>query len=344
MNRTQASLVALISISHLAAGLPALADIRIPSQPPTAAQLQAPPPAQAAAPVALAVKPAPAKETKDRKEAATAPADLVTFVKDSLNDLVRKAPGTVLLEMPPANPAPVEETPLAAKNLAADPVPAHFTIDVAIPATLTDPPLGTPHLPVTLTIRQGEKTLGNQTFRVVPKDRAKAKEEFRAFLGRHLPLEAGAAPGDGPRLRLWMENSDGATVKLGSQVALYWQATANGYVSLYHFGAGGTIQRIFPSPDLPGNFVEAGRIYRFPAQGHLTFTGKTGPESFRAVITSYPSNISRQQPDGLSFKGEPLRIIPTHYPMLFANEDLSRVFALPATLFSETSLNYTLAP
>lgn len=320
----------------------ALADIQVPTEPPSQQQVQQPqadkPAAGPALPAAAVVE---AGEGGDAAQAET-PADLTAFIKDLLDKAIAGNAAVVTVNAADAAPAG-DVPPGGAKNLADEPPKPQLTVNAVIGKRLVKPMVGDAYAPVEVTVTRDGKQAVKEKFQIVPANRDKAALALTAFIAKHLPAAQPAAVAAlGPQLKLWLESSDGAAVKLGSQVAIYWQATKDGYVSLYHFGSSGTVERVFPSAQLPENFVQAGRTYRFPATGFLTFRGKPGQETFRAVITTYPSNTPREQPGGLAFKGEPLRIIPTHYPMLFANQDLSRVFALPPQQFGETHLTYTL--
>lgn len=341
MNKLHVLLSAAAMLSLLAVNA-ARADIQIPIEPPTRQQVQQPqadkPVAGPALPAALAVE---ADGGGDAAQAET-PSDLTAFIKELLEKTMAGNPAvaTVSAADGPAGDIP----PGGAKNLAGEPPKPRLTVNATIGKRLVKPTMGEAYVPVEITVTRDGKDDAKQSFQVVPASRDKAATAIAAFVAQHLPMvpPMAVSPALGPQLKLWLESSDGADVKLGSQAAVYWQATKDGYVSLYHFGSSGTVERVFPTAQQAENFVQAGRVYRFPATGFLTFRGKPGPETFRAVITTYPSNTAREQPGGLTFKGEPLRIIPTHYPMLFANQDLSRVFALPPQQFGETHLTYTL--
>lgn len=190
---------------------------------------------------------------------------------------------------------------------------------------------------------------GTEELRYRKADEANFGKAARAFLGKHLPLNAipadpkPAASGAGAlRLQAWIESSDGDAMKIGSRVAFYFQASAKGYVSLYHFASGGAVQRIHPTEQEPDNFVEPGKIYRYPQRGDLELKGPAGEETVKAILTVLPSNTPKVLPGGLSYKGDPLQVIPIHYPVLFATRDLSRFFALPPHLYTETHIRYTL--
>lgn len=330
---------ALLALMAVAA--PAPADLLVPAEatPPSPAQLQQPPAQQPApgesTPVALATE-APAKQPP--------PAAQQTRVETLLRALLADAAAVLLVDAAPA-PAAVPEG--QAKNVALEPVPPRYTVRLGVGAAQSAT-FGGDYLPVTLTVADAKgKTLATEPFRYREAEEEAFAKAARAFLAKHLPLApapAGAAAPDAPRLHAWIESSDGDAVRIGSRIAFYFQASAKGYVSLYHFASSGAVQRIYPNEREPYNFVEAGRTYRYPQSGYLELQGPAGEETVKAILTVLPSNTPRSQAGGLSYKGDPLWVIPTHYPALFASGDLSRFFALPPHLYTETHIRYTLKP
>ncbi|MBP2230029.1 hypothetical protein J2847_003332 [Azospirillum agricola] len=331
------------AIAAMALATPALADILAPVEPPAPAQIQQPaagqPVAGPAEPTAVTVQPGPEGEAAQ----AEAPADLGEFIAGLLRETVGSNAAVALVDLPPPT-APLPAG--AAKNVALDPVKPMTTVTAAIGKRLVKPMLGDAYAPVEIAVARDGKTVAKESFEVVPASRDSARPKIAAFLAKHAAPPAqpsiGTAAQDGPQLKLWLQTEDGGPIRIGSKVAIHWQATRDGYVSVYHFGSSGAVERVFPVAAAPDNFVQTGRTYRFPATGHLTFKGPAGQESFRAIITSYPSNTPRAQPGGLQFKGDPLRIIPTHSPMLFANDDLTRFYALPPSQYGEVHVTYTL--
>jgi hypothetical protein len=329
-------------LALLAVAAPARADLLVPAEatPPSATQLQHPPAKQPApgesTPVAL---------TTDAPATPTAPAAQQTRIETLLRALLADGAAVLLVDATPA-PAAVPEG--HAKNLALEPAPPRYTVRLGVGA-LQSATLGGDYLPVTLTVADARgKTLATEQFRYREAEEEAFGKAARAFLAKHLPLAAapaGAAAGpEAPRLHAWIESSDGDAVRIGSRIAFYFQASAKGYVSLYHFASSGAVQRIYPNEREPYNFVEAGRIYRYPQSGYLELQGPTGEETVKAILTVLPSNTPRSQAGGLSYKGDPLWVIPTHYPVLFASGDLSRFFALPPHLYTETHIRYILKP
>lgn len=317
----------LVGLGISAFGVPAAADLAIPVEPPSPHQVQDPdakqPVAREAVPVAVTLAPPPA--TVADPTAPTVPTELAGLVKAELEQALGASATLVLVGSAKA-PATVGPDPQVVVSVLLAPRPAGG----AGPAPAA----------VTLVILREGKESAREEFTIDPDNRKPGVAAMVGFLRQHLPL---TPIGSRPHLRVWMEARDGAQVRIGSEVAIFWQPTEDGYVSLYHFGSSGTVNRLFPNVQAPDNFVHAGQIYRFPADtGYLTFAGPPGEETLRAVITRYPSNTSRVQPGGLRFKGDPLRIIPTHYPMLFTDEGITRVFALPPTLFGETHITYKL--
>lgn len=329
-------------LALLAIAAPARADLLVPAEatPPSPAQLQQPPAKQpapgASTPVALAA------------EAPAAPAPAALPAQQArIEALLRAllADGAAVLVADPASmPAAIPEG--QAKNLALEPAPPRYTVRLGVGAAQSAT-LGGDYLPVTLTVADAKgKTLATEPFRYREAEEETFGKAARAFLAKHLPLAAApaAAGPPAPRLHAWIESSDGDAVRIGSRIAFYFQASVKGYVSLYHFASSGAVQRIYPTEREPYNFVEAGRIYRYPQSGYLELQGPAGEETVKAILTVLPSNTPRSQAGGLNYKGDPLWVIPTHYPVLFASSDLSRFFALPPHLYTETHIRYTLKP
>lgn len=315
---------------------PAGADWSVPPEatPPSATQLQRPPARQPAPgesiPVALVTP------TETPATLAIQHARIETLLRALLAD-------AAVLLVDTAPPAPVAVPDGQAKNLALEPVSPRYTLRLGIGASQSST-LGADDLPVTLTMVNAQgQSLATESFRYRQTEEAAFSQAARAFLRQHLPLTAGpVARPDAPRLYAWITSSDGEAVRIGSRIAFYFQASVKGYVSLYHFASSGAVQRIYPTEREPDNFVEADRIYRYPQSGELVLQGPAGEETVKAILTVLPSNTPRAQAGGLSYKNDPLQVIPTHYPVLFANRDLSRFFALPPHLYTETHIHYTL--
>lgn len=198
------------------------------------------------------------------------------------------------------------------------------------------PLVGDPRIEVQLTLlglvsegnydEEGEKVAETRLL-VDPADIGSLEAPLLAFLEDHMPIPDGEA---GPfNLKMWLDVKDGGPLTNGSQFAVNFKATASGYVSLFSVNSDGSIDRLFPTKGMEANFVQEGEIYRFPASGYLELSQETESVDLRAIITSIPSNVSEPIAAGLSFRGEPVRIIPTTEPMMFANGDLSRIFAPP---------------
>lgn len=334
---------ALLTLLLVAA--PARAELSVPPEatPPSTTQLQHPPAKQPApgesTPVALAAA-APAAPTT-----AAVPAAQQARIEALLRALLTDALVVLLVDAAPA-PAAVPEG--HAKNLALEPAAPRYTVRLGVSA-VQSATFGADYLPVTLTVADAKgQTVATEQLRYREAEEAAFSQAARAFLSKHLPLaaspaEVAAAP-DAPRLHAWIESGDGDRVHIGSRIAFYFQASVKGYVSLYHFASSGAVQRLYPTESEPYNFVEAGRIYRYPQSGYLELQGPAGAETVKAILTVLPSNTPRVQAGGLSYKSDPLWVIPTHYPVLFASGDLSRFFALPSHLYTETHIRYTLEP
>jgi hypothetical protein len=180
---------------------------------------------------------------------------------------------------------------------------------------------------------------------------AQLKKQVVDFLVKSLNLteavwSVGTDVLEPPKLKVWLETEDGSPLKIGSQVAIYYQTDKNGYVSFYQFRSDRDVLRLYPNETELYNFVEAGLIYRYPsAQGDYLDIVQ-GPASklavFKAVLTIWPSNTPREQENGLRFKSDPILVIPTHDSVQFYKAKQTK-FELPAHLYTETHITYKLA-
>ncbi len=267
-------------------------------------------------------------------------ADQRNRIETLIRQVLGHAANVVMTDaLPPATP------PLEGQAEPVDTVNPRYTVNVRIAAAKSGGWFSGEQWPVTLEVIDSQgKTLGSQEIPYQPGSETAFSNATREFLTKHLGLVTDQKPSGSPqpRLRVWLETQDNRPVHLNSQIAFYFQASQKGYVSLYHFASSGAVQRIYPIPQQPYNFVEAERIYRFPQTGYLQLKGPPGEETVKAVFTVLPSNTPRQQAGGLTYKSDPLVVIPTHYPVLFATGDMTRFFALPRHLYTETHLSYTL--
>lgn len=148
----------------------------------------------------------------------------------------------------------------------------------------------------------------------------------------------------GIALDVQIEAEDGPEIRAGARIHVLYQASHDGYLSLFHVSAAGDVQRIFPVEPEDDNFIHAGEEGRFPAQGELVVSGGPGDEIIKAIFTLQPSSRDRLAGGGRVYRQDPLRIIPTTYPAQFANGDLTRFFALPADQFAEQHIAYEILP
>lgn len=340
MKRWFASL--FLSMALLGSLAPARADLQVPAEatPPSTTQLQQPS-AQQPAPM----ESIPVALTIASQAAATPPAQQVR-IETLVRTLLAGRSAVLLVDKAPASAtAPAGY----AKNLALEAPQPRYTLRLGVGAPQSAT-FSADYLPVTLTVLDAKgKTVATESFRYRQTEESAFSASVRKFLSQQAlwataptaPTAPAGSP-EQPQLHAWIASSDGGLLHIGSRIAFYYQASAKGYVSLYHFASSGTVQRIYPTAREPYNFVEASRLYRYPQSGYLELQGPVGEETVKAILTVLPSNTPRNQAGGLSYKADPLQVIPTHYPVLFANHDLSRFFALPPHLYTETHIRYNL--
>ncbi len=330
----------------LAFGTAVQADIDLPTLPPTEQVQQADTDdvAGAAIPVEMAVQTPESGPPETVVDMAAAKERVKAILQNILKD---KAAVVLVSEAPPEITAIPDGY---AKNLAIGPIAP----DRKVEAVITKPAkglLGKTYIPVNVVVKDGQdKVLGKKDLKYRQAEEAALTKDLTVFLGQYITLTQNPAPvvaADGekassPALKSWIESSDGADIRVGGKIAIYYTSDTSGYVSVYHFGSSGSVQRIYPNPKELFNFIEAGKVYRFPARGWLTLSGDPGKETVKLVLTTIPSNTPRVQEGGIRFKMKPLHVIPTHFPVLFTDGDMMRFFALPPHLFTETHIKYQL--
>jgi hypothetical protein len=228
-----------------------------------------------------------------------------------------------------------------ARNIATAPIDPQLHIEIEV-APLESPMIGASYSPITLQLKDKQgKVIKTQTFDYNHAEQAKFIAAIEKMLAPHTGNKRPTSKIPAPQLKTWIETKDGKPVKLGGGLAIYFQPDTKGYVSLYYFDSVKNVQRLYPNQHEPVNFVQPGVTYRYPTKGFLTVKGKEGDETIKAIFTRWSSNMPRIV-DGLKSKSAPLNIIPTHYPVLFATDDMTRFFALPKTHYTESHLKYTI--
>ena len=328
--------------------LQAQADFVIPeAQPPADRQLQQAGAnddvAGAAVPVAL--------QSRPHKEVNPAVRDHIVLL---VREMLQQSNSTAFISAKAVKAAAPQEG--YAKNLALEPANARFIVELAVsPAKKSV--LGKMYNPVTVKVinKATGKAAASSNFNYSKEDEKKFKQTVAAFLTKQIHLTVAAASAKpSPSLQTWIETAQGNSVTgnsvagnsvaIGGKIAIYYQSNMNGYVSLYHFNSSGQVMRLYPTRKQPYNFIKAGQLYRYPADGWLTISGPQGAETIKAVLTVLPSNTPLMQMNGLKFKTKPLHVIPTHFPVLFADGDMTNFFALPREFYTETHIKYQLAP
>ncbi|WP_084456766.1 DUF4384 domain-containing protein [Desulfogranum mediterraneum] len=325
------------------------ADMVIPAMPPTAQQLQQAEnrvvPGQAV-PVGLQV--ASGQDQEATAAAGTAVTVVKARIKAMLEEILQQSATLVLVSERVEQPGQV---PVGyAKNLIITPVAAKMVVEAVVTAPVKGV-VSQEYTPVEIRVKDHQGQLLGSRKSKYRQDREEALgKELSSFLAKYLELAPAPLVDNGdqelkrPLLRSWIESSDGTTIRIGSKVAIYYTSDTSGYVSVYHFGSSGMVQRIYPNSQQPFNFIEAGSVYRYPKEGYLSMNGPVGEETVKLILTTLPSNTPREQGGGLSLKMEPLRVIPTHFPVLFSDGPMHRFFALPEQNYTETHINYSLQP
>lgn len=343
----------ILMLSGLIAGVPlfgstCLADFVVPAIPPgdQIQQADANSVSGPSTPVNIQVQ-------SGEKPSAAAPARenaLQSRIQQILNEIVQDNPAIVLVTDVVPPPAPT--APGHAKNIISSPVKPGLQIQAIIGTANKGALTGKESFPVEIRVKKtAGKDLGNKKFTYRQDNEKKFIKDVTAYLDHHMHLSSAPVTVAGkdkqkpaPVLRSWIESSDGSDIRIGSKIALYYTSDTKGYVSVYHFGSSGNVQRVYPNAQEPYNFIESGKIYRFPATGWVTMEGPAGKETFKLILTTLPSNTPREQAGGLSYKMKPLHVIPTHFPVLFSDGDMMRFFALPVHLYTETHIKYSLQP
>lgn len=193
------------------------------------------------------------------------------------------------------------------------------------------------------------KPIAKKDFEIDPANVRAAQKEIHAFLASKLTMSNGHADIAKPRpeVLIWIEvkNADGSQdVRENSKLVIYYKANRSVYMNLYYVNDKNDVQRLVPGKDLIDNFTMQDRIYRYPPTGEgLTVVG-SGTDKVRAIYTLIPSGLgSDLGTEGqMTAKAAPIGVIPTQYPAVFTNSDLSRFFSLPADMWNENEISYTI--
>ncbi len=328
----------------------ALADVIIPipdsAMPPLSGQIQHPSGTESvrgeSVPVGVRVQTAQGLPVEMKK--------VKENVRRILENILKKSNAVIVISQS-ALPVATDIKKGYAKNLIMSPVKPKRKVEAVIGA-LKKNLLGSAYIPVIIKIEDGHgKVIATSELKYQHANQNKFAKDAAGFIGKHINLASrqpavshGTARAKEPELHAWIESSNGPVIRIGSRLVIHYTSDTDGYVSIYHFGSSGNVQRIYPNPREPYNFIKKGKTYRYPASGWLTVKGPAGNETIKLIFTTLPSNTPRKQPGDLSFKMKPLNIIPTHFPVLFSDGDMMRFFALPRHLYTETHINYTLKP
>jgi len=114
-----------------------------------------------------------------------------------------------------------------------------------------------------------------------------------SLAGTLLPLSAWPLAGQGRgamETRIWMDRGSDPVLQAGDQVRVYYRASSDAYVALFHVSTDGVLRLLFPGgPDQPHR-VRGGRDYRllFSEASQWTVQESPGVGYFFALASSQP--------------------------------------------------------
>ncbi|MBN1756163.1 DUF4384 domain-containing protein [bacterium] len=98
-------------------------------------------------------------------------------------------------------------------------------------------------------------------------------------------------PEIGRDLWVWIDKPEGATYRVGEEIAIYFRTEKSGYVVLYDIQPDGQIEILYPYDSWDNSYVYAGQTYRIPDHRdhyHLRVSGPSGRETIIAVLSPEP--------------------------------------------------------
>ncbi|OQY27148.1 MAG: hypothetical protein B6244_11455 [Candidatus Cloacimonetes bacterium 4572_55] len=93
---------------------------------------------------------------------------------------------------------------------------------------------------------------------------------------------------------VWMDQPEGSVYFSGEEIAIYFRANQDCYVTLYNVDTEGYIHRLWPTSSYEDNFVYGHRTYRIPDRYdryELKVSGMSGIEYIQAVASRYPYEV-----------------------------------------------------
>lgn len=273
-----------------------------------------------------------------------------------LTNIVKSADNIVVITAPlmDSNASPAINSERLTIN---DDAYGHFRLFTNIPTTLTDKGKVAVDLQLLAAGHQGDQHDMNeaiaQTQIVVDPNNVLASEKaVRKFLKSQLHFgnsdHAQLAEGR-PDIDMWIEvkNNDGSEgLKEGSNMVIYYLSSEDLYINLYLIGDGGDITRYIPSKYKSDNLMLANQVYRFPPKGDGFTVSGEGENKIRAIYTRIPSGVGLDMggamENGLQSRQQPIGVIPTQYPAVFATPDLANFFSLPESSFGEKDISFTI--
>jgi hypothetical protein len=113
-------------------------------------------------------------------------------------------------------------------------------------------------------------------------------------------------------VNVWPDRGDGATYYFGDQLVLRFRPERDCHIYLIAIDPDGTQTVLFPNPNAPDNFVQAGQAYQFPPPGarySFDITPPAGIGAIKCIATAEPI-VSRGVRLGLQKQGrEPFQVI-----------------------------------
>lgn len=348
-----------VAIAAACYSSPAFADVSMPAEAtaPTAPQ-ERPEASDSSRAVVLEVDTIIAETEKQDKQGETISEKTRNEIRAMLADVVRSAKNVVVIEQdlvtPDSKPAAdssnliVGDQPNGEFRLSAK-ISGHLIADDKAHAILT---LQLLHAGHSGDKQDMNKPIKEETFKIDPDNVRQSEKDIVTFLKSELHFgnnEAQAAM-KRPLMDMWIEvkSPDGSVgvsngvVPKDSTMVIYYKPNKNVYMNLYIVGDSGKIDRFVPSHLLKNNFSKANHIYRFPPTGDGLPVNGEGENKIRAIFTLMPSGLGRDMglKNGLQARQDPIAVIPTQYPAIFATKNLEHFFSLPDVNWNEKEISF----
>lgn len=93
---------------------------------------------------------------------------------------------------------------------------------------------------------------------------------------------------------IWTDKDDGSNYLEGDEIAIYFRASSDAYVTIYDLDTRGNVNLIFPADPGDDNFISGDEIYMIPDSRDdysLTLEGPPGTEHIQIVATAAPHAV-----------------------------------------------------